>query len=199
MIYSYLSNWLLLSALIALFPVARLGKAARFVLPAVVFALLCIPVNGITFNGYLHTLTAQLSITSLALLAMFSARRFFRLELIAAKERRLLLFTIAAASPFYYAMTLGFTQTDPYSLGFPGNPAVYALMALSLLGLIFRLHGIALITALATIAPVIPAAESNNALDYLVDVWLANYALLWSIIHLALIFREMPQHSRRPD
>jgi hypothetical protein len=190
MTYSHLSNWLLLTALIALFPVARLDKKARAAPPVAALALLCIPLDGVTLNGYLYTLTAQLSITSLALLAAFSARRFFHFELIGARERRLLLFAIAALSPIYYSMALGLTQADPYSLGFPGNPAGYILMALSLLGLLFRLHSIALIMALAAIAPVIPIAESSNALDYLVDVWLASYAVIWTLIVFGRFFGQ---------
>lgn len=187
MSYTLLSNWILVSGLLALFPaLIKLGPKPKLAILASIPVVLLIPLNQISFSGYIHTLTAQLSISSMALMAAFVARKWFQVEWLAEKERRGLLFALALFSPIFFYTALGFTRFDLYTWGFAGNPAIYLLIALALIAFSLNYQRIALIVALVVVAPFIPIGESNNAWDYLIDTWLAIYALGWSLVQLML-------------
>ena len=189
MILSYVTNGLLLAAVMSWFlPIGKYSPATRWMLLAIPFVLLFIPLGNFTLNGFIFTVTAQLSVPTLMLLFSYVGGRYFQAPVLAERERSLLLWSVAVLAPGFYIMALGYGPFSPYSWGFPGGPAVYALFALVLLSWLFRYYGIALALAIVVVAPVIPLGESTNVSNYLVDVWLAIYAIAWAISRLVRLF-----------
>jgi hypothetical protein len=157
-----------------------IGKLARLhlaLLQGAVFVLMLIPFGAMPFAAYLRGMTGDLSITTLVLLCCAMLRPWCDCVAARDKHRLALLGLIALVSIAFYPMALGVGAYDPYQLGY-GNWLFVAVLLLLALATWFR--GYAMITlciALGTLAWAVGWYESDNLWDYLIDPFVAVYAL----------------------
>jgi hypothetical protein len=88
---------------------------------------------------------------------------------------------IALASILFYPFALGLTMFDPYSWGYGSIIFVVAVMMMALLFFFTKRSWEALTISLAVIAWSIHWHESTNLWDYLLDPFLAVWAIIISI------------------
>lgn len=139
--------------------------------------LVSIPLWGLSLSGFVRGITGDLSITTLLLLAAALERSLSARVVIEDANRLLMLRAIAVAAVLFYPLALGFSAFDPYRLGY-GNLWFMAGLLLLAAGSALRYSTfLALCIALAVAAWSAGWYESPNLWDYLLDPWLAIYAI----------------------
>ena len=155
----------------------KLSRPRLAMLLGVVFVLMLIPFGTIPPAAYLRGVTGDLSIPTLILLWRAMLRPLFVCAVIAPKQRFALTGLFVFSALALYPMALGAGAYDPYRMGY-GNPQFVAgLMLLALFALYRDYSLIALCIASAVLAWAIGWYESDNLWDYLLDPFLAVYAL----------------------
>ena len=160
-----------------------LSKSHLAILMGAVFAVMLIPFGGMPFAAYVRGLTGDLSITTLVLLWCALLRPWCACVTFEAKYRIALLILIALAALALYPMALGVGAYDPYPLGYGNLQFFVALLLLALAAWFRKFVLIAVCIALATLAWAVGWYESNNLWDYLLDPFIAIYALLSIIVY----------------
>jgi hypothetical protein len=139
--------------------------------------LLSIPVFGVSLAGVVRGITGDLSLPTLLLLGLAVVRIVTGRALVEAEDRRLALQAIALMAVLFYPLALGFTAFDPYRLGYANLWFMAILFALALWSGLRYSTLFALCIAVAVAAWCVAWYESPNLWDYLLDPWLAIYAL----------------------
>jgi len=165
------------ASLLLLPGIARLTRPRRALLLGAVFALLLIPFGGMPFAAYVRGMTGDLSITTLVLLCCTMLRPWCGCVEVQDKHRLALLTLIALAALGLYPMALGVGEHDPYRLGYGNLQFIAALLLLALAAWFRGYTMIALCIALGTLAWTAGWYESDNLWDYLIDPFVAIYAL----------------------
>ena len=165
------------ASLLLLPGIARLTKSHLAILLGALFVLMLIPFGGMPLAAYVRGVTGDLSITTMILLWSAMLRPWFGCVAVETKHRFALLILIALAALVLYPMALGLGTYDPYRLGY-GNPQLIVVLLLLALAAWFRRSSlIALCIALAVLAWAVGWYESDNLWDYLLDPFVAIYAL----------------------
>jgi hypothetical protein len=164
--------------LLAVPPAARLGTGGRATLFVLTLALLALPSGGLPLVAYVRGITGDLSVSSLLLAAASVAGRVRGQALMDESQRLLLLAGVVVLACLLYPFALGVGPFDPYRLGFGDVRLVVALIALALLAWRQHCHAAAVCISLALLAWSAGAYESTNLWDYLIDPWLAVYAVV---------------------
>jgi hypothetical protein len=154
------------------FPV-RQGAA---VLAAAIVVLL-IPLWGVSLSGVVRGITGDLSITTLVVLAVALLRALSGYALVEEANRIFMLRAIAITALVFYPCALGFSMFDPYRLGYANLWFMAFLLGLAIWSSLRFSTLFALCIALAVAAWSVGWYESPNLWDYLLDPWLAVYAL----------------------
>lgn len=180
--------------------IARSTKSHRAILLGAVWVLSLIPFGALPFAAYLRGVTGDLSITTQALLWCALLRPWCGCVTVDAKHRLVLLILIALAALALYPMALGVGAYDTYRLGYGNTQFVAALLLLALAAWFRKSTLIALCIAFATLAWAAGWYESNNLWDYLLDPFVAIYALAMVVIHTvkALLQRGRSHGSQPP-
>ncbi|CAM3100097.1 hypothetical protein BZK31_13360 [Pseudomonas floridensis] len=159
-----------------------------------------IEVNDLTMAAYARSLTDDLSISSLVVLAWLTLHRLGVIRPMAATHRLLVLLVFAGMALTLYPATLGLTYFDPYRWGY--NPRtmiiIVALLALVLVCL-RNVPGVVMLSV-ATLAFTFRIKPSENYWDYLIDPLLALYccaALLW--LGVGYVYRTAVRRNRPAD
>lgn len=150
--------------------VARLARV-RFWLVAAIMVLAVVPISGLSVAGYVRGVSGDLSVTSLLLLGLA----------LRGQERpqwRGMLLLVVVMALILYPAALGVGSFDPYRWGYGSPYLLAALLAAAFLS--WRGHHslIALAITVAVATWTLGGYESANLWDYLLDPWLAMYALL---------------------
>ena len=125
--------------------------------------------------AYVRGVTGELSIiTMLLILFTWSSAPVYRLSSVTP-------LIIALTSILFYPFALGLTMFDPYSWGYGSIIFVVAVMMMALLFFFTKRSWEALMISLAVIAWSIHWHESTNLWDYLLDPFLAVWAIIISI------------------
>jgi hypothetical protein len=173
------------ASLLLLPGITRLTKPRLAMLLGAVFVLMLIPFGGIPLAAYVRGMSGDLSITTQALLWCALLRPWCDCSMTDHRSRYVLLIMIALAALTLYPMALGIGAFDPYRLGY-GEPLFVAVLLLLALSAWFRgLALIALCIAFAELAWAIGWYESGNLWDYLLDPFVASYALATIIFRAA--------------
>jgi hypothetical protein len=164
------------AAAVPLLPgIAKLAKSRLAVLQAAVFVLMLIPFGDMPPAAYLRGMTGDLSITTLVLLSCAMLRPWC--GTVQTRHRFALLCLIALVAIAFYPLALGAGAYDPYQLGYGSVRFVVVLMLLALAAWSRGQAMIALCIALATLGWASGWYESGNLWDYLIDPFVAIYAL----------------------
>ena len=167
------------SALMLLLPgVDGIARPRQAILIAAVFVLMLIPFGGMPLAAYIRGMTGDLSIAALALLWCALLQPWLVKPSLKNKQSRAtLLILIALTSLALYPMALGVGMLDPYRWGYSNPLFVAVLLLIALTAWLVRFYLVALCIALATLAWAIGWYESDNLWDYLLDPFVAIYAL----------------------
>jgi hypothetical protein len=176
------------ASLVLLPGIARLPGLHQAVLQSAVFALMLIPFGDMPLAAYVRGATGDLSITTLVMIGCALSRNWRGCGTVDARARRTLLLTVALAALALYPMALGFSAFDPYRLGYGDPLFVTSLLLVALAAWIRKYHLIASCIAFAILAWTAGWYESGNLWDYLLDPWVAIYALLIIARHGAGMF-----------
>jgi hypothetical protein len=169
------------AAMLLLPGVKNLSKFRLALLLGAVFVLMLIPFGAIPPAAYLRGMTGDLSITTLILLWCAMLRPWFACVAVESSRRIALLVLIAFFALVLYPMALGVGAYDPYRLGYGSPFFVALLLLLALVAWLRKYSLIALCIASATLAWAIGWYESDNLWDYLLDPFLAVYAMAAAI------------------
>lgn len=153
--------------------VTRLPLKHRIVLAAALVVAVMLPFGALSAAEFMRGITGDLSVSTLLLLAL----AWRKPAVFTASQRNLVLGSIALAALALYPFALGLGIFDPYRLGF-GD--VWFISALLVLVCIAWLRGYTLLVltiSLAVLAWSVGGYESNNLWDYLLDPWVAIYAI----------------------
>ena len=140
--------------------------------------LVSIPLWGLSFAGVVRGITGDLSISTLVLLALALLRTLSGCALVEEANRLLMLRAIAIAAVLFYPLALGFSAFDPYRLGYGNLWFMVILLGLAVWSVLRYSTFFALCIALAVAAWSAGWYESPNIWDYLLDPWLAIYAIV---------------------
>ena len=147
------------------------------VLGAALIAL-SVPLWSLSLPAFLRGITGDLSISAVVLLALSLLRALSGRELVEQVNRRSMLAAVALVAVLFYPFALGFSAFDPYRLGYGNLWFMAALLAFSIWSSLRHSTFLAVCIALAVAAWSAGWYESPNLWDYLLDPWLAIYALV---------------------
>ena len=171
-------SMLAILVLLARFPRVRvLPPLRRAGVLAAAVVVVSIPLWGLSLAGFVRGIAGDLSITTLVLLAMALLRAFHDRPLVEERNRLGVLQAIAVAAVLFYPFALGLGMFDPYRLGFGNLWFMVALLALAVWASLRASMLLAVCIALAVAAWSVGWYESTNLWDYLLDPWLAIYAI----------------------
>jgi hypothetical protein len=185
-------------AIVALFVRLRrvqiLPPAKRAAVIGAAIVVVSIPLWGISAAAFMRGMTGDLSITTLVLLALASLRSCSGTVPVAEQNRFAMLQAIAIAAILFYPFALGLGMFDPYRLGY-GNPwFMVAMLGLAVWSALRYSTLLALCIALAVAAWSAGWYESTNVWDYLMDPWLAVYAIFVTL-KIALVRWRGRKHA----
>jgi hypothetical protein len=156
----------------------RLPLGARYaVMLAAAFAVF-IPFGDLPAVAYLRGITGDVSVTTLILAGAACIAQLTGRTLIGPRDLRALFWVLAPAALFLYPFALGWSQFDPYALGYGSVGFVTALLLVTLAAWSAKLYAIVFIVIAAALAYLAGAYESRNLWDYLIDPLVSVYALV---------------------
>ena len=157
----------------------RLHPVWPKVVAVLFFALLWIPLGAaqIPAVAYVRGITADLSVTLVALAAWQLCRFGLGWRAMAQRELLAVMAGVAAAAVFLYPMALGWGDWDAYRPGWGSWGMLLGLFAVCVVCGINRLAAVPALVALCLLAWSFGLMESGNLWDYLVDPWLSVYSL----------------------
>ena len=145
---------------------------------AAALVLVSIPLWSLSLSGFVRGITGDLSTTTLLLLALALVRTLSGRTLVDDSNRLLMLRAIAIVAVAFYPLALGFSAFDPYRLGYGNLWFMVILLGLAVWSVLRYSSFFALCIALAVAAWSAGWYESPNLWDYLLDPWLAIYAIV---------------------
>jgi hypothetical protein len=161
------------------FRLERLSVRARIAAMLAAGLAVFVPIGELSVAGYVRGVTGDLSMITLVLAGAACMAQLTGRALIGPRDRRALLWIVAAGAVFLYPFALGWTHFDPYALGFGSVGFVTTLLLLTLTAWYARLNLIVLVVIAAVPAYLGGAYESRNLWDYLIDPLVSVYALAW--------------------
>ncbi|NDP63976.1 MAG: hypothetical protein GZ092_15320 [Polaromonas sp.] len=145
------------------------------------FILLWVPFGSaqLPLLAYVRGVSSDLSTTLVALACLGLGRRLFGLPAMARREGMVLSVALAVAAVVLYPTALGWGDWDAYRSGWGSFGMLGILLLLSLACWLAGLRLLPALVGLALLAWVAGWMESGNLWDYLMDPWLA----IWAVIH----------------
>jgi len=160
----------------------RLPIAVRGVLLLPACWLVFMPIDGLPVAGYIRGLLGDLSITTLILLFTASMSALLDRNFYKPGSFFLAMLLVLTAGLFLYPFSLGFTDFDPYALGYSSKAFLAFFFAVALTAWYFNLYFLVIIIVLDVSAYLVGIYESRNIWDYLMDPVLTLFAFFWCII-----------------
>jgi hypothetical protein len=149
----------------------RLPAFARHALMLAAAIALIVPLGDLPLIAYVRGVTGDLSVSTLVLTCAVCFAQLTGKTLIGERDRRALCWLLALGAAFLYPFALGWTQFDPYALGYGSLEFVTALLIVTLLAWWAGRNLIVLVVLAAVIFYLAGAYESRNLWDYLIDAW----------------------------
>ena len=139
--------------------------------------LVSIPLWGLSLSGFVRGITGDLSVATLVLLGLSLVRALSGRVLVNEQNRCAMLQATLIAAVLFYPLALGLGMFDPYRPGYGSLWFISLLLGLAVWASLRYSTLFALCIALAVAAWSGGWYESPNLWDYLLDPWLAAYAL----------------------
>lgn len=163
--------------------VQAMPLSKRAAVLAVALIVLSVPLWGLSLSGFVRGITGDLSISSVVLLVLALTRSLSGRELVQGVNRHAMLRAVAIAAVLFYPLALGLGAFDPYRLGYGNLWFMAALLGFAIWSSLRYSTFLAVCIALAVGAWSAGWYESPNLWDYLLDPWLAIYALAAGVKH----------------
>ena len=146
---------------------------------ALFFAFLWMPLGAaqIPAVAYVRGITADLSVTLMALAVWRLFHQALGWRTIAKRDLLALMRATAVAAVFLYPMALGWGDWDAYRPGWGSWGMLATLLVLCAVCWAKNLRVLPALVALALLAWSLGLMESGNLWDYLLDPWLSLYSL----------------------
>lgn len=163
---------------------SKLISLRRVTIFLILLVILLFPLHLLPFEGiplklplisYIRAATGDLSFTTLILCTLGLSR----IRNISIKKPTIVF--IAGFSIIFYPLALGISMFDPYSFGYGSNTFLLAIIIFAGLLIIKNYLLEALIIAIAMIAWSLHWHESANFWDYLIDPFIAAWAIIMSL------------------
>jgi hypothetical protein len=167
----------LLTLLFRVPQIKALSRPKRAAVLGVALMALAIPLGSLPLPCFVRGISGDLSISAVALLALALLRALTGHELVERANRHSMLRMIALVAVLFYPFALGLSTFDPYRLGYGNLWFMAALLGLAVWSSLRYSTLLAVCMALAVAAWSAGWYESPNLWDYLLDPWLAIYAL----------------------
>jgi hypothetical protein len=158
--------------------VKRLAKPRLAMLLGAIFVYALLPITGMSLAAYLRGGIGDVSITTLLLLCGVLVKPWLSCAILDNKNRFALFGIISIAALVLYPMALGIGAYDPYRLGYGNAPFVTIVLLIALAAWYWKIYWVTLCITCAMIAWAVGCYESNNLWDYLLDPFVASYALV---------------------
>lgn len=180
--FGFFGHALLLAVTAALLVRNRITSGrSRLVVAVAVVALAAVPLGGLPALAYLRGGFGDLSITTVALLALALVRNVSGRMWMPERDRWVLLAGTGLVALLFYPLALGLGPFDPYAAGFTSPLMVGALALLFAAALWRGLPWVAAIILLGVAGWLGGVLESSNLWDYLLDPLVAVYAVIDSV------------------
>lgn len=175
------------SAALLLPSVKQLAKPRLAMLLGAIFVYAMLPINGLSLAAYLRGGIGDVSITTLLLLCSVLAKPWLSYVTLDNKNRFALFGLIAIAALALYPMALGISAYDPYRLGYGNEAFVATVLLIALAAWYWKIYWVTLCIACATLAWAMGWYESTNLWDYLIDPFVAGYAIYVGLASLVAL------------
>ncbi|MDH5631790.1 MAG: hypothetical protein OEZ10_02220 [Gammaproteobacteria bacterium] len=149
---------------------------SRF-LPVAALPLLALPVNGLPVYNYIRGIIGDLSIVSQGLVLATVVAHVIGKNLVDFNSHRWLYPVIVVAGIVLYPAALGLGPIDSYQWGFSGLALPVAVLLVTVFMILKEAWFAASLLVVAVLLAGIPAMESRNLWDYLLDPAVFVYAL----------------------
>jgi hypothetical protein len=176
----------------------RLPLRARYAVMLAAALALFVPIGGLPLAAYVRGVTGDLSAATLVLAGAACFVQLTGRTLIGDRDKRALCRILALAAAFLYPFALGWTQFDPYALGYGSAGFIAALLLMTLACWWARLDLVVLVVAVAAFAFLAGAYDSRNLWDYLIDPLASFYAIAWLLMRLPNSV-SLRRNSRQAD
>jgi len=133
---------------------------------------------------YIRGAFGSFSITTMLLLAGFLLQRLFGRRLISNADRSAILYGAAMTGVVLYPTALGLLPVDAYRLGYRPVFLLLLFLVLAISMWLLKYRAVGMFIVIAVIFFNLHALESYNLWDYLIDPFVALYALGWTIYQL---------------
>ena len=167
-----------LAAVATLIRLRRLPARARYAVMLAAALALFVPIGDLSIAAYVRGVTGDLSAATLVLAGAACLVQLTGRTLIGQRDLRALCWLWVLAAAFLYPFALGWTQFDPYALGYGSLGFVTVLLLVTLSAWRAKLYAVVFIVIAAALAYLAGAYESRNLWDYLIDPLVSVYALV---------------------
>lgn len=164
---------------------------ARWLLVAAVLGLSLVPYPWGPV-AWLRSYTGEFSITAVLLATVALLAHTSGQSWLTRRELRGFCLAVVLVAVWFYPMSLGATYLNPYEWGFGSYGLSSALLLAGLLAWLLRAWFCLAALVLAQFAYAAGLLPSDNLWDYLLDIWLAFWALGWLIRDGLRLWRERP-------
>lgn len=189
-----LGQVLLTSAIIlSLFQIGKYPMIVRWTALGISAVIGFFKIGDLRLIAYPGGVLGDLSITTQILLMSVIAKQVLRVDILSARDRSSLLFSVAAGGLVLYPLSSGLTMLDVYSLGFESTALLIGLAVLAVMGWYLR-PGTAIVIPVSVIAFNFGWLTSTNVWDYLLDPMLTLFAWGW----LLIVFTSRTLSTARP-
>lgn len=193
-ILGMLGQVLLTSAIIlSLFQIGKYPMIVRWTALGISAVIGFFKIGDLPLIAYPGGVLGDLSITTQILLMSVIAKQVLRVDILSARDRSSLLFSVAAGGLVLYPLSSGLTMLDVYSLGFESTAFLIGLAVLAVMGWYLR-PGTAIVIPVSVIAFNFGWLTSTNVWDYLLDPMLTLFAWGW----LLIVFTSRTLSTARP-
>ena len=167
-----------LAVVATLIRLRRLPAYARYAVMVAAALALFVPIGDLSIAAYVRGVTGDLSAATLVLAGAACLVQLTGRTLIGQRDLRALCWLWVLAAAFLYPFALGWTQFDPYALGYGSVGFVTVLLMVTLSAWRAKLYAVVFIVVAAALAYLAGAYESRNLWDYLIDPLVSVYALV---------------------
>ena len=164
---------------VMLFRLVRIPQRYCVWLTLVIIVIVCFPIpsSGLPLAAYLRGLIGDLSITSTILLVLTLTKHLTGWQPFEDTQKTVLAGLIILAAAALYPLALGNGYVDPYRLGFGNLWFLGAISLVLLAAYLKKYYLVVLCIALAIFAWSVGWNEATNLWNYLIDPFLAIYAI----------------------
>ncbi len=129
---------------------------------------------------YIRGVFGSFSITTMLLLACFLLRMLFDRHLISGADQSAILYGAAMTGLLLYPSAMGLSPIDTYRLGYRPRFLLIFLLVLAIYLWVLKYRTVSVFIVIDVLAFKLHALESCNLWDYLIDPFVALYALIWA-------------------